>query len=128
KELMFERQFNTSFEVWVSGAMQDGIDFEDFAAKQFASQMGFSVAECGSWANEFMVVSPDRIVFPAHDGIEYVGDAEAMAGALGVVEIKIVKDNTFTEILMSGVPSKHMKQLQSQLLATGLKRGWYVAL
>lgn len=122
KELMFERQFDTSFSVWVNDAMQEGIDFEDFAAKQFAEEMDFLLAEVGCWYNEFIVVSPDRLVFPKGSN-----DAN-LSNAIGVVEIKIVKDNTFTEILMSGVPPKHMKQVQSQLWATGLDKGWYVAL
>lgn len=128
KELMFERQFDTHFEVWVSDAMQDGIDYEAFAAQQFAQEMGVEVAEAGCWYNHFLVVSPDRIVFPVGTNLTYVNHEEDMKGALGVVEIKIVKDNTFTEILYSGVPSKHMKQIQAQLKATGLSKGWYVAL
>lgn len=122
KELMFERQFDTSFQVWVNDAMQEGIDYEDFAVQQFASEMNFDVAEVGCWYNEFIVVSPDRLVFPKNAA---TGEFDK---AIGVVEIKIVKDNTFTEILMSGVPSKHMKQVQAQLWATGLQKGWYVAL
>jgi hypothetical protein len=128
KELMFERQFNTSFEVFVSGAMQDGIDYEAFAAQQFAEEFGFEIAEVGCWYNHFMAVSPDRIVFPKGNGIVYVNNTDEMKNALGVAEVKVVKDNTFTEILMSGVPDKHMKQMQSQLKATGLTKGWYVAL
>lgn len=128
KELMFERQFDTSFSVFVSDAMQEGIDYEAFAAQEFANEMGVEVAEVGCWYNHFMVVSPDRVVFPAGTGITYVNDQAELAKALGVVEIKIVKDNTFTDILMHGVPSKHMKQVQSQLKATKLSKGWYVAL
>lgn len=128
KELMFERQFDTSFSTFVNDAMQDGIDYEDFAAQQFATEMGVNLAEVGCWYNEYMAVSPDRIVFPADTLTSYVKTTDEMAPALGVVEIKIVKDNTFTEILMNGVPDKHMKQIQAQLLATGLKKGWYVAL
>lgn len=128
KELMFERQFGVSFNVWVSDAMQDGIDYEDYAAKQFAEEFGFELAEAGCWFNDFMTVSPDRIVFPAGTGIDYIARQEDLKTALGVLEVKIVKDNTFTEILMSGVPAKHMKQIQAQLKATGLTKGWYVAL
>jgi hypothetical protein len=129
KELMFERQFETSFEVFVSDAMQEGIDFEAYAANQFAEEMGFKLAEVGCWYNDFMVVSPDRLVFGGnYDAPQFIDDAVHVAHALGLVEIKIVKDNTFTEILMSGVPPKHMKQIQAQLKATGLSKGWYVAL
>lgn len=122
KELMFERQFNTSFETYVNSAMQDGIDYEDFAAQQFAKEYGVALAEVGCWYNEFMVVSPDRLVFPQGSSVTDFDNA------IGGLEIKIVKDNTFTEILMSGVPPKHMKQVQAGLKATGLKRWWYVAL
>lgn len=128
KELMFERQFGVSFNNYVTDAMQEGIEFEDFAANQFAKELGVEIAECGCWMNQFMAVSPDRIVFPKGTDIIFVADENQMANALGVVEIKIVRDNTFTEILMSGVPPKHMKQIQAQLKATGLAKGWYVAL
>ena len=75
-----------------------------------------------------MVVSPDRIVFPSGKGVTYLNDIEEMTDAVGGLEIKIVKDNTFTDILMSGVPPKHMKQIQAGLKATGLPKWWYVAL
>lgn len=122
KELMFERQFDTSFSTFVNDAMQEGIDYEDFAVQQFAQEMQFDTAEVGCWYNDYIAVSPDRLVFPKGSNVTDFDNA------IGVVEIKIVKDNTFTEILMSGVPPKHMKQVQAQLWATGLKKGWYVAL
>lgn len=105
KELMFERQFNVSFNIFVSDAMQDGIDFEKYAAEQYEQITGQKVVEVGCWYNEFMAVSPDRAV-----------------GDKGLIEIKIVRDNTFVEVLMSGVPDKHWKQIQGQLWATG--REW----
>jgi len=111
KELMFERQFNTSFDNYISAPMQDGIDFEDFARAQYEQLTGNVALECGCWYNDFFVASPDRLV-----------------GDNGLLEIKIVRDNTFTQILMEGVPQKHWKQIQGQLWATG--RAWcdYVAL
>lgn len=128
KELMFERQFETKFEVFVTGAMQEGIDYEDFAAQQFAQEFNLVVVEAGCWYNEFMVVSPDRIVFPQGTNPAYIHEDAYLKEAIGTLEVKIVKDNTFTDILMNGVPPKHMKQVQAQLLATGLSKGWYVAL
>lgn len=125
KELMFERQFGTSFETYVNSAMQDGIDYEDFARAEFMLATGYGCTEVGCWYNAFMAVSPDRLVYEKGTQID---DADPAKNALGVLEIKIVKDNTFTEILMSGVPEKHMKQIQAQLKATGLSKGWYVAL
>lgn len=110
KELMFERQFNVSFNVWVSGAMQDGIDFEDFARKQYEQITGNTALECGCWYNEYFVASPDRVV-----------------GKDGLLEIKVLKDNSFTEVLISGVPNKHWKQIQGQLWASGRQWCDYVA-
>jgi len=127
KELMFERQFETSFEVWVNDAMQEGIDYEGFAVQQFLEAYPqYLATEVGCWYNDFMVVSPDRLLLK-----RYPDDAPnepTLDDAEAVLEIKIVKDNTFTEILMSGVPPKHMKQVQAQLKATGLTKGYYCAL
>lgn len=126
KELMFERQFGVSFEVFVTGAMQEGIDYEDFARQQFILAMPqFQATEVGCWYNAYVTVSPDRLLHPV--GYE-VDDQKPNAGAEAVLEIKIVKDNTFTDILMEGVPDKHNKQIQTQLWATGLKKAYYCAL
>lgn len=111
KELMFERQFGVSFQTYVTGAMQEGIDYEDFAARQYEQATGATVDECGCWYNELFVASPDRTV-----------------GEDGLLEIKIVKDNTFTDILINGVPDKHWKQIQGQLFASGYDWCDYVAL
>lgn len=110
KELMFERQFGVSFQVWVSDAMQEGIDFEDWAAKQYEKIKNAVALEVGCWYNEYFVASPDRSV-----------------GEHGLLEIKILKDNSFTEVLMSGVPDKHWKQIQGQLWASGKQWCDYVA-
>lgn len=109
KELMFERQFGVSFQTWVSDAMQDGIDFEDWARAQYEKITGNTALECGCWYNDFFVASPDRTV-----------------GEDGLIEIKIVKDNSFVEVLISGVPDKHWKQIQGQLWASGRKWCDYV--
>lgn len=123
KELMFERQFNTSFETYVNDAMQDGIDYEDFAARQYEKLTGSIVEECGCWYNDYFVASPDRVVYDQTP--LKVGDHPT---AEGLLEIKIVKDNTFTEVLTSGVPDKHMKQIQGQLFASGYAWCDYVCL
>lgn len=109
KELLFERRFNTSYENYVSDAMQDGIDYEDFARKQYQEVTGATVTECGAWYNEYFVASPDGVVKrPDSDGE-------------GLLEVKIVKDNTFTDILTTGIPDKWWKQCQGQLWASGKK-------
>jgi exodeoxyribonuclease (lambda-induced) len=120
KELMFERQFGVSFSTYVTEAMQDGTDYEDFAAKQYADlHPEWTIDECGCWYNEFFVASPDRII---------VGKTDGKLEMVGLLEIKIVKDNTFTEVLISGVPDKHWKQIQGQLFASGAKWCDYVCL
>lgn len=127
KELMFERQFGASFNNFVNDAMQDGIDFEDFAAKQYAQMnKGATIIECGCWANDFFVASPDRVVMDGNfEGDDFRGNEQLM---LGLIEVKIVRDNTFVEVLMTGVPPKHWKQIQGQLWATGLPWCDYVCL
>lgn len=110
KELMFERQFGVSFNVYVSDAMQDGIDFENFARTQYNKITGRTMVECGAWYSAAFCASPDGTI-----------------GEDGLGEIKIVRDNTFTEILISGVPEKHWQQIQGQLWASGRKWCDYVA-
>lgn len=111
KELMFERQFDTSFETYVTPAMQDGIDFEDFARKQYEKITGNKVEECGAWYNDIFMASPDGTV-----------------GDDGLLEIKVLKDTKFTEVLATGVVDGHWKQIQGQLWASGRKWCDYVAI
>lgn len=112
KELMYERQFGVSYNFYVSDAMQDGIDFENFAVKQYEQATGNETRECGAWYNDAFCASPDRVVVE--------GD--------GLLEVKIVRDNTFTDILLDGVPDKHQKQIQGQLWASGKKWCDYIAM
>lgn len=112
KELMFERQFGVSFNNYISEAMLDGIDYEDFARKQYEQITGAKCEAVGCWFNDFMAVSPDSKIVGATNGIE----------------IKVVRDNTFVDVLMDGVPRKHWEQIQCQLLATGWDSIDYVCL
>ena len=105
KELMFERQFGVSFDNYVTSAMQDGIDFEDFARRQYEKVTGRHIEPCGAWYSGIFMASPDGTI-----------------GADGLAEIKVVRDTTFTEILATGVVDKHWKQIQGQLWASG--REW----
>lgn len=103
KQLMFERQYNTNFEIYTNSAMDDGNDFEEWAAQQYAQIMGVQVETVGCWYNEWLAVSPDRKI----------------VGVNGGIEIKILKDNKFTEVLSDGVIEDHLKQIKTQLWATG---------
>lgn len=111
KELMFERQFGVAFENYINSAMQDGIDFEAFALEQYTKITGNPVVPVGAWYNEHFLASPDG-------GIKDKGIAEA----------KVLRDNSFTEVLISGVPPKHQKQIQGQLFASKRKWADYIAI
>ena len=111
KEILFERKFKVAYDNYVSEAMQDGIDYEDFAAKQYEEIMKKSVYSVGCWFNQYFVASPDKAV-----------DLD------GLLEIKVVRDNSFTSIITSGVPQKWWKQIQGQLWASGRKWCDFVAI
>lgn len=111
RELWFERKFGVSFNNYVSEAMLDGQDFEEFACLQYEKITKTAVRYCGIFFSDEFAASPDRLV-----------------GTDGLIETKIVRDNTFTEILLIGVPEKHYKQIQGQLWASGRKWCDYVAI
>jgi predicted phage-related endonuclease len=110
RELWFERKFGVSFNNYVTDAMLEGQIYEQFALQQYKKIKGGIVASCGCYYNDKFVASPDGIV-----------------GLYGLLEIKILRDNTFTEVLLSGVPEKHFLQIQGQLMASGAKWCDYVA-
>lgn len=103
KELMFERQFNTNFEHYQNSAMQEGNEFEEWIAMQYELQTGQKLERVGCWYNEWFASSPDRHIIGKPRG----------------VEIKLLKDNSFTDVLANGVIEKHRQQIQGQLWSTG---------
>lgn len=105
RELVFERQFGVNYNFFVTDAMQDGVQFEDFVADTYQELKKVEVLRCGCWYNDLFVASPDRIV-----------------GSDGLLEIKVLRDNSFTEVLANGVLPNHYLQIQGQLWATG--REW----
>lgn len=111
KELLYERTFGVAFENYVTSAMNDGIVYESFAIQEYEKITGNKVDEVGAWYNKFFLASPDGAV-----------------GEDGIVEAKVLKDNSFMEVLISGIPPKHYKQVQGQLFAS--KRQWadYIAI
>lgn len=117
KELLFERKFDVSFDNYVSEQMEDGINLEDYALQQYAKITGNTVRSVGAWYNEYFVASPDGAV------TEKGADTEE-----GIAEVKVVRDNTFTEVLSEGVPDKWQKQIQGELLASGKKWCDFIAL
>lgn len=118
KELLFERTFGVSYENFVSSAMQEGIDFEDFARQQYEKINGVKVLEVGCWYNDVFVASPDGQVSWNSDNSE----------TDGLIEIKVLRDNSFTDVLTTGVPEKHWRQIQGCLYASGAEWSDYVAI
>lgn len=117
KELMFERQFNTNFGHYTSDAMNEGNEFEEWAAEQYSKITGETLYDVGCWYNQFMAVSPDKGILDKNAGIE----------------IKVLRDNSFTEVLSQSklmadnneeelkkttTIYKHWQQIQAQLWAT----------
>jgi hypothetical protein len=120
KELLFERKFGIAFENYVNSAMQDGIDFEEFAVQQYMKIKNVHVVPVGAWYNDWFLASPDG------------GVADE-----GLVEVKVLRDNSFTDVLSAdkstthegtGVIEKHWKQIQGQLFASGRKWCDYIAI
>lgn len=91
KELVYEQLFNVSYNNYISDAMNDGINLEEYARKEYERQTGNEVEEVGAWFNDFFVASPDGAI-----------------GEDGLLEIKIVRDNTFSDILSASAGAVHM--------------------
>lgn len=115
RELAFEKAFHTSFNKFVTPAMQEGIDNEAYVRDQYSSQVGVPVETCGGFYNDQFIASPDGLI----------GDG-------GCLEIKWLQDTNWTEVVTSrkpyvGASGDHYLQMQGQLLASG--RAWcdYVA-
>lgn len=104
RELVFERQFGVSFTFFTTPAMQQGIDFEDYARDEYVKLTGNKVEQTGAFYNDYFVASPDGLI-----------------GKDGMLEIKVVGDNSFADILANGVPSKYWKQMQGQMWAADRK-------
>lgn len=110
REVAFAKTFNQPFSRFVNGAMQAGIDNEDFMADQYSSAMGTPLEKCGCFYNDYFVASPDRLV-----------------GDDGLVEIKWLQDAAFTNVVSTGEPGKsHNLQMQGQMWATDRKWCDYV--
>lgn len=112
RELAFQKAFGVPFSKFVNDAMRAGNENEDFVADQYSSQMGVPLAKVGCFYNKHFVASPDRDV----------------VGTDGLVEIKWLFDNAWSEVVETGEPDKaHYLQMQGQMWATGKKWVDYVA-
>lgn len=111
RELAYERTFNVAFDHYSTLGMEEGAKNEDFVREQYEQYSGNTVVTCGIFANEDFAASPDGLI-----------------GDDGLVEIKWLYANKFSEILSTGtVPREHWMQIQGQLLATARQWCDYVA-
>ena len=112
KKIAYAKAFGVPFTGFVSGAMQAGIDNEDFLLDQYAATEGVQVERVGCAYNEWLVASPDGSV----------------VGKNGGVEAKWLFDNEFSELLLSGFPKDlHYDQMQAQMWAFGWDFVDYIA-
>lgn len=104
KKIAYAKAFGVPFEGYVNGAMQAGIDNEDFIAQQYAKRQGVEVEKVGCAYNDWFVASPDRKI----------------VGQNGGVEVKWLYDKEFAELLLTGFPkNEHYSQMQGQMWAFG---------
>lgn len=142
-ELQYEKQFNVSYNNYVSDAMNDGRILEDFALSQLADIIGQPVVPVGCWYNDNFVASPDGAI--GDDALaeaKVLRDASFSALLAGTIKKgkkgkKATKTTEATEdepdvhvpaLSEDGVHSKFWKQMQGQLRASGRKYCWFVAI
>ena len=109
RELAFEVEFKVPFERFVTDAMLQGQQMEEFLKRQYEEHYGVIVKPVGCYYSDAFVASPDGEI--SDDGL---------------IECKWVYDTTFSEVLTEGVPGDHMLQMQGQLWASGRKWCDYV--
>lgn len=105
KELQYERQFDVAYDNFVSDAMNDGIIYEQFAIMNYQDIKKVKVVPVGAWYNEHFVASPDG----------GVGDE-------GLVEVKVVRDNTFSEILSLDSATSHFYEEEQDVMNEKTKK------
>lgn len=112
KKIACGKAFGVPFERFVTGAMQAGIDNEDFVADQYSIAKGVVLEKVGCFYNDWLVASPDRLI----------------VGQNGGIEIKWLFDTEWSEVAFrQEAKSGHYDQMQTQMLVTGWDFVDYVA-
>lgn len=114
QELLYERTFGVVIEHFVTGAMQEGIEYEPKLRARYEAITGNKVDEAGAFYNKHFVASPDGLI-----------DKDMWQGVegLGGTEFKLLRDAMFAYVLQYGLPNDHELQVQGNLLASG--RAWW---
>lgn len=107
KQLAYERKFGTTFEIFQTKAMADGVFFEDFAKMVYERETGNVLSVAFSYVADWFVATPDARVFDVH------------IKKHGLLECKVVGDRTFMQMMEEGAPIAHERQTQSQMMASG---------
>lgn len=111
REIAFGKTFNVPFSKYMTGAMQAGIDNEDFVRDQYSSALGVAVSPAGAFYDKWSVASPDGLI-----------------GEDGGCEIKWLQDTNWTEVAVTNaVIDSHYYQIQGNLRLSGRKWWDYVA-
>lgn len=109
RELAFEVEFKVPFERFVTNAMLQGQEMEEFLKRQYSQHYDVIVKPVGAYYSDAFVASPDGEI--SDDGL---------------IECKWVYDTTFSKVLTEGVQEEHMLQIQGQLWASNRKWCDYV--
>jgi predicted phage-related endonuclease len=115
KQLAFERKFGVTYDRFKNQAMRDGITYEDFAKLVYERETGNKITEAFSYISGWFVATPDAHV----QEVELINGVEIL-GKKGLLECKIVGDETFMQMMEEGAPLDHDLQTQGQLMASGL--------
>jgi hypothetical protein len=107
KQLAYERKFGTTFEIFQTKAMADGVFFEDFAKMVYEREAGNILSVATSFVSDWFVATPDARVF------------DVKIKQHGGLECKVVGDKTFMAMMEEGAPIEHERQTQSQMMASG---------
>jgi hypothetical protein len=123
KQLAFERQFGVTYEKFDTKAMQDGRFYEDFAKLVYQRETGNEVSEAFSYVSDWFVATPDGhvtepVVAIRHDPA--TKETHKRGGGKGLLECKILGDESFMTAMEEGLSIDHERQTQSQLMASGL--------
>lgn len=116
RELAFERKFGVTYDRFDTKAMQEGRYYEDFAKKLYAKETGSVVTEAFSYVSDWFVATPDANV----QEVVKLDKERTVLGKKGLLECKILGDESFLQFIEDGVPLEHELQTQGQLLASGL--------
>ncbi len=107
KQLAYERKFGTTFEIYQTKPMADGVFFEDFAKMVYERDTGNILSVVTSFVSDWFVSTPDARVF------------DVKLRKYGGLECKVVGDKTFMTMMEEGAPIEHERQTQSQMMASG---------